>query len=490
MNEPSPSEEPLDLPNSVLLRTIRRALERIIGPELQSKRAKTELAYVDTALRHLISREERRDDLLLQRMERDERVLSAPAPTPADLPAPDRSRVLRRRSDLVAQQIEHELQRAATQSIRAAQRFAAISDSTCLRAIESEKAHTDAQTTFEAQLSHVAHRDEDPAMAVTPERVTEYLQHLPQYKSVRVSSIEKVLGGFSKDIYLLDLMSSDPSKGMVIRRDNPDGAVHSQVADEFALLQHLLTVGIPVPTPLLLETNPAVFGGAFMLMEKMPGSAVPATVEVAVGLEQRDAARGLAHVLAKLHSLDVATLPLSQFQEQARSPPAQHFIDYINMWEAIWRADRVEASPTVSFAFEWLRRNAPAPAGPLRLIHGDAGLHNLLMDGSEVSAMLDWEFAHLGEPLEDLVYCRRWIDQILPWGEFLEHYYRAGGSPQSEENAQYYQVFDCVRGVVTCSTAAHSFWTAHCPQLNSFYAGLKYYRDFLSRLTLLVTNLR
>ena len=42
------------------------------------------------------------------------------------------------------------------------------------------------------------------------------------------------------------------------------------------------------------------------------------------------------------------------------------------------------------------------------IVHGDFGPQNVLIDNGQVSALLDWEFAHLGQPVEDLAWAE-WI---------------------------------------------------------------------------------
>ncbi len=45
--------------------------------------------------------------------------------------------------------------------------------------------------------------------------------------------------------------------------------------------------------------------------------------------------------------------------------------------------------------------------GPV-IVHGDFGPQNVLIEGDAISAVVDWEFAHLGMPVEDLAWAE-WI---------------------------------------------------------------------------------
>jgi aminoglycoside phosphotransferase (APT) family kinase protein len=53
--------------------------------------------------------------------------------------------------------------------------------------------------------------------------------------------------------------------------------------------------------------------------------------------------------------------------------------------------------------------SGPAIAGQV-LVHGDYGPNNVLLDPAslEITAVLDWEWAHVGDPVEDLAWCE-WV---------------------------------------------------------------------------------
>jgi len=52
---------------------------------------------------------------------------------------------------------------------------------------------------------------------------------------------------------------------------------------------------------------------------------------------------------------------------------------------------------------KWLEDNCPPPVEPV-LNHGDYRMGNLLVEGSALTGVLDWELAHFGDPHEDLAF--------------------------------------------------------------------------------------
>ncbi|MFD2396585.1 phosphotransferase [Prauserella oleivorans] len=149
-----------------------------------------------------------------------------------------------------------------------------------------------------------------------------------------------------------------------------------------------------------------------------------------------------------MHSLDTAGLT------DAPLPPMVTRREIIAAIEE--RRDVLDAVSTPSTPFAtmfalvlgWLRAHAPADVRDPVLVHGDFGLHNLLLDGTKLTAVLDWERAHLGHPAEDLTYLRPSIEPVLGWEGFLEAYQAAGGKPPDADRLTFYTVWhDIWRGI-------------------------------------------
>jgi aminoglycoside phosphotransferase (APT) family kinase protein len=477
----------LQMESAQILHAIRREIDLFLVPEIQSIRATTAASHIDAALRHLIMRDEIMPALL------DRRLKSDRAAGPPDVldrvehkTQDDNHRYLE--SIALGVELESHVKNIAAAAVAEAAPFAKVKYTQCKRLIESERTYLAAEVEWEARIDREFQEQNAERSDLTPQMVSDYLsRQLGPRGPIHATGVERVIGGFSKDIFLVRLNSQDWPEGVVIRRDNPNGAVHSNVTDEAALLISLKAAGLRVPGVLIVEPDPSVFGSPFIVMERMRGRAVSMTTGFA-GTAELSAAHGLAQVLARLHTLEVSTLKLPASIAVPAAGDRDHVREYINTWEAIWLQDRHQASPIVTTAFEWLRANAPRNED-LRLVHGDAGLHNLLMDNSTVSAMLDWELAHLGDPAEDLMYCRMWTDQIMPWEDFLRIYYQHGGPRYSEQYSAYYKVFRCVRTIVTCATAQHRFWKSSHPQLIGLFAQLKYFRHFQDELAGLIADL-
>ena len=68
-----------------------------------------------------------------------------------------------------------------------------------------------------------------------------------------------------------------------------------------------------------------------------------------------------------------------------------------------------EPHPAIELGLWWLRENRPPPREPV-VVHGDYRIGNLVVDEDGLVGVLDWEFAHLDDPVRDLAFAlvRAW----------------------------------------------------------------------------------
>jgi len=154
-----------------------------------------------------------------------------------------------------------------------------------------------------------------------------------------------------------------------------------------------------------------------MLMEFVEGST---SYEVRVEpLQQRRIQEDLMRHVVRLHSFRVPELALQGFEQAATVQEA--VMHDLARLRSMYGPPQIRKEPEIDFALGWLERNIPEPALPARLVHGDVGPGNFIFgpDG-RVRAIIDWEVAHLGHPLEDLaaILCRA---LGVPFGTAAEH---------------------------------------------------------------------
>src|SRR5262245_60037062 len=135
---------------------------------------------------------------------------------------------------------------------------------------------------------------------------------------------------------------------------------------------------------------------------------------------RRDAlASHFMELLARAHGLGAEPFEAIGFA-RPRTPEA-FALDDLRVWESSCARAVREPVPLLTFACDWLRRNAPGRAPDTVLVQGDTGPGNFIYAGSRVQAITDWELAHLGDPMEDLALIRS-RDLYYRFGDLRERF--------------------------------------------------------------------
>jgi aminoglycoside phosphotransferase (APT) family kinase protein len=212
-------------------------------------------------------------------------------------------------------------------------------------------------------------------------------------------TVQQFKGGQSNPTYLLQT----PGRAYVLRRKPPGKLLPSAhaVDREYRVIRALHGQCFPVAEPLLYCDDEAVAGTAFYLMSfvdgrvfwepQMPGSN-PA--------ERAAVYDAMNATIARLHSFEPARIVLGDFGKGENYVARQ-----VERWSKQYRASETEKIEEMERLIEWLPSHIP-PAGPVRLVHGDYRLDNLIVarDEPKVLAVLDWELSTLGDPLADFSY--------------------------------------------------------------------------------------
>ena len=200
-----------------------------------------------------------------------------------------------------------------------------------------------------------------------------------------------------RPMWWLSLRDAEGERSLFLRCERPGEFGHARfypVAREAAVLAALAPSGLPVPRVIACHQHPAA-----LLMTAMPGSADFAALAADPPRKQRVVA-DFMRLLAAQHALDVHALGLDTVLP-APADPTAHARAELDTWERIWREATGHGDALLDFAAGWLRERLPASPETV-LVHGDTGPNQCHYAGDGICALLDWELAHLGDPMEDL----------------------------------------------------------------------------------------
>jgi aminoglycoside phosphotransferase (APT) family kinase protein len=171
----------------------------------------------------------------------------------------------------------------------------------------------------------------------------------------------------------------------------------------------------------------------------------------------------LAEELAKIHAIPAERLPfltggdiLARFEGELDSVGEPH--------------------PAIEYGLAWLRERAPEPL-PSVVLHGDFRLGNVVVSERALEYVLDWEFAHLGDPTEDVAWpiVRAWrfgrdelrlggIGQVEP---YLARYVELTGRDIAVEDLLWWEVLGNVKWAIGSLTQSrrHLNWLERSVEL-------------------------
>jgi aminoglycoside phosphotransferase (APT) family kinase protein len=303
----------------------------------------------------------------------------------------------------------------------------------------------------------------------------------PEEDAIGIEKSEFISGGHSKFTLALSLTGTDilPA-AMVLRGEASNRYGGAGVKDEYRLLKVLYEQGVEVPKPLALEESGQVFGAPFLLSAKARGGTIGHMFQLP---ETRDFAlcSDVAQQLARIHRIPVAAF--GDWIDNAAGKTS----DKVHQWLSTGYRDLQACnlySTVFETAFAWLRANAEVnDQCPRALVHGDYGLNNILIDDGRVTAILDWEFAHIGNPAYDLGYFYFMAESLGSWDHFLDAYQSEGTPLPDVEQLNYNILFAATRlGVMT----GQSDFAVTTGQVKGAQASrgiaLQYFNDSINRI--------
>lgn len=223
-------------------------------------------------------------------------------------------------------------------------------------------------------------------------------ERVPGFRSLR--SCERLSGGASQETYRVALSTADGERKLAMRRA-PFGArggieVGPGLRTEAALFRAAREAGVPEPEIVHVLEDRDGLGEGF-LMEWLEGETLgPRIVRGEEFAAVRPKlARQCGEVLARIHGIDLAATGLDRLLQRHDT---EAFVR--GMWKQY--QDYETPQPMIDYTARWLLEHLP-PTSDERLVHNDFRNGNLMISPEKgIVAVLDWEVAHIGDPMRDL----------------------------------------------------------------------------------------
>jgi aminoglycoside phosphotransferase (APT) family kinase protein len=212
--------------------------------------------------------------------------------------------------------------------------------------------------------------------------------------SVELDGLHRLTTGANRETWSFDaVLATGERRPLVLRRDRAAGSATDGApgfAMEVAALRAAAGAGVPVPAVIAAGDEGTAIGAPFVLMERLEGETLPKRIlrDDAYAAARGGLAERCGEILAAIHSIPIDAVP---------GIPTVDPLGSLRQ-----RLDGFEdESPALELALRWLEMH-PRPPVEETFVHGDFRNGNLIVGPDGIRAVLDWELAHVGDPMEDL----------------------------------------------------------------------------------------
>lgn len=285
-------------------------------------------------------------------------------------------------------------------------------------------------------------------------------------RRVVLSDLALLAGGASRNIYGFTAhVEGEPApRALVARSDAAPGRIRGTGVDEFALVAAAGEAGARVPRVYCRGRFGGEDGTEFYVMDRLSGEAIARKLhrEERYAKTRERLPHDLATSLARIHSIDPNDPRLASLRsEPAAGQPDGDFAarEIARYRELLAVAGAGHPFPVLVLAARWLEQSRPGCARQT-VVHGDFRVGNVMFDESGLTGVLDWELAHLGDPLEDLGWLavRAWrfgrddlaIGGLCSRERFWELYARESGVRVDPAAARYWEIFGNWKWAIIC----------------------------------------
>ena len=273
----------------------------------------------------------------------------------------------------------------------------------------------------------------------------------------KVSNLEPLTGGASKEIWKFEVSNAKQPTKMILRRGSGiEGPLAIKTADEARIQKEVIKVGAPVPKILAVSKNEEELGDSY-IMHFVEGESIAR--KILRDKEYKKALPILAYqcgeAIAKIHNVDI-----NNFSFLPKKPAEDQLEDLYSTYQSF-----EQPSPVFEYAYLWLKEQDFSNFQE-SLVHGDFRLGNIIVNADGLQSIIDWELAHIGNPLQDLgwVCGNSWRfgknDKVVGgFGELedlLEGYNSISKLKVNKEMVKCWQVFGTFRWGVICLIQAYA----------------------------------
>ena len=298
-----------------------------------------------------------------------------------------------------------------------------------------------------------------------PQRLAAYLQTLLG-KPVPLRAMRRFSSGFSWITwsFTIDPPGIEAETRFILRLGPPDGlfAPYS-AAPQYFVLKALEGCQVPVPRAYAWSDDASILGMPFFISQHVDGDTpIPWGGPAMTDEKRHGLGAQFTDALAHLHGVPWHDTGLAPFGKGVTVYNAARL--QLDDWMCKYERWALHPYPMIHHALRWLRANLPT-APRVSIVHGDYRLGNFLETDGRITAILDWELMHLGDPVEDIGWLAlpqyragtKLLSALVAPDEFYQRYENIAGFTVDPRALTYYGVFNLLKLAITHMAGVSAF---------------------------------
>ena len=281
-------------------------------------------------------------------------------------------------------------------------------------------------------------------------------------KDYSLVSFERIFGGASRETYKIEV-KGDTVERLILRVTQDSSLIETEQETEYLAYSAFQNSAVPVPDLLDMSEEKNILGAPFMLMKERKGEAAsPFTPSVSSPNEKKLDYQCWS-IRGEIAKKDINKDIFEILAEELSSPSWKNELD---KWVKVIHEDSISIEPILEAGIRTLYRNPPKEPERLSIVHGDYRSGNFLFLNDQITGILDWEMAHIGNPLEDLGWALSpiwsWQDRKRPGyliqkEEALKVWESSSNIKVDPVELKWWELFAAVKGMAIWISAGNEF---------------------------------
>ena len=281
-------------------------------------------------------------------------------------------------------------------------------------------------------------------------------------KDYSLVSFERIFGGASRETYKIEV-KGDTVERLILRVTQDSSLIETEQETEYLAYSAFQNSAVPVPDLLDMSEDKNILGAQFMLMKELKGEAASPFTPGVYSPNEKKLGYQFWSILGEIAKKDINKDIFEILAEELSSPSWKNELD---KWVKVIHEDSISIEPILEAGIRTLYRNPPKEPERLSIVHGDYRSGNFLFLNDQITGILDWEMAHIGNPLEDLGWALSpiwsWQDRKRPGyliqkEEALKVWESSSNIKVDPVELKWWELFAAVKGMAIWISAGNEF---------------------------------